>query len=490
MRDALERGPSAPQRSIAAFRWINAGARQDEDCLYLNVWTPAADHARRPVLLWLHGGGFLVGSGSTPLYNGARLARRGDAVVVTINYRLGAIGFSNLSTLFPRELPDSSNLGVRDQIAALEWVRENIARFGGDPNNVTVFGQSAGGMSVGALLGAPRARALFHRAICMSGAADHVLSRGAAEAVAERLFHNLGGASLSHALLGRIPMSALLAAQHQTMLELADLNTLMCFLPSVDGELIPEQPLDAIADGAAAHIPILTGATLEEWKLFGLLDSGAFTETLLGERFEMALRAFPEAPPLATAIAQYRRALGDRRAADSARWVWQAFQSARVFHHPSTRLAEAQHAGGGAAYSYLVTWRAPAVPRVLGACHAIDIPFVFGLTAHPLMLPLAGLSPRAGRLSRRMMDAWANFARTGEPGHARLPHWPSYTPDERATMMLGRRCLLAEAPLEAERALLENWAHETPHWRRHPRPRAGDAGDAGGAGGARATMAG
>jgi para-nitrobenzyl esterase len=461
--DATQAGPSAPQLSVPAFSWINAAAgRLDEDCLSLNVWTPATDGRKRPVMVWIHGGGFLVGSGSTPVYDGADLAERGDVVVVTINYRLGAIGFAHLATVFPEELPHSSNLGLRDQIAALEWVRDHIDRFGGDPGNVTVFGQSAGGMSVGALLGAPRARKLFHRAICMSGAADHVLSGAEAHVVAEKLLHELGGPSPNPVVLGRIPLEQILAAQNRTMASLADLRSLMVFLPCVDRDLIPEQPIDQIRAGATAHIPILTGATLEEWKLFGLLDGGMapFDQERLVARFSEVLPDLPHAPSAPTAAKRFREALGERTAAHREKWTWHAFQSSRVFHYPSTRLADAQHEGGGTAHSYLMTWRAPLARRALGSCHAIDIPFVFGNTQHPLARPLTGLRREAGRLSRRMQHSWIEFARQGSPGHDRLPEWPIYTPDDRQTMVFGRRSEVSEAPLEAERALLARWGRD------------------------------
>ena len=459
--DATRAGPAAPQLSVPAFSWINAAAaRIDEDCLSLNVWTPALDGRKRPVRVWIHGGGFLVGSGSTPVYDGADLAERGDLVVVSINYRLGAIGFAHLSTVFPEELPHSSNLGLRDQIAALEWVRDHIELFGGDPGNVTIFGQSSGGMSVGALLGAPRARPLFHRAICMSGAADHVMSGAAAHVVAEKFLHELGGPSPNPVVLGRIPIDQILAAQNRTMSSLANLRSLMCFLPCVDRDLIPEQPLDQIRAGAAAHIPILTGATLEEWKLFGLLDGGVapFGEEHLVARFSEVLPDLPRAPSPPTAAKRFREALGDRSAAEREKWTWYAFQTARVFHWPSARLAEAQHEGGGTAHGYMMTWRAPLARRMLGSCHAIDIPFVFGNTQHPLARPLTGMRREAHRLSRRMQHAWIEFARLGKPGHERLPEWPAYTPDERLTMMFGRNCQLSPAPLESERALLARWA--------------------------------
>jgi len=458
VRDAGRAGPAAPQLALPFFSWINAAARTPgEDCLSLNVFTPGLDGARRPVLVWIHGGGFVVGSGSTLLYEGQALASRGDAVVVTVNYRLGALGFCHLGTLLGGELADCTNLGVRDQIAALEWVRDNIDRFGGDPANVTVFGQSAGGMSVATLLGAPRARRLFQRAICQSGAADHVIEREEAERVAAELLRRLGGPPPSRAALGRIPITNVLEAQRAAMAELTNWKSLMVYLPMVDGDVVPEQPLEAIRRGDTAHIPLMTGATLEEWKLFALVDPGIgrFDESDLRARLADVLPA--DAPPPAEAARSFLRALGERRASRSPREVWSAFQTSRVFHVPSARLAEAQHEGGGAAYAYLVTWRASALPRALGACHAIEIPFVFGTEWHPLARPFSGLNGDGARFARRLQRSWLGFARNGDPGHDRLPTWPRYRPGQRATMILGRECSLADAPLEAERELLTTW---------------------------------
>ncbi len=456
--EATRPGASAPQLSMPVFRWINlAGGRPGDDCLSLNVWTPGLDAARRPVLVWIHGGGFLVGSGSTPLYRGHDLALRGDAVVVTINYRLGALGYAHLGAVLGKDF--AWNLGVRDQIAALEWVRDHADRFGGDPNNVTVFGQSAGAMSVAALLAAPRARALFRRAICMSGAGDHVLDADDARRVAAAFVEALGGPPPTHEALARIPLERILRAQNDVMTRMSDLQKLMVFLPAVDGDLIPEQPLAALRRGAAAGIPILTGSTLEEWKLFRLVDGGIgrFRWTDADRLFAQALSGLPGAPDGRSAREQFLEALGTRSAARQPYSVWSAFQSARVFHHASARLAEAQHAGGGRVHSYLFTWRPPALRRSLGACHALDIPFVFGSTGHPLARPLTGISAVAPRLSRRIQHSWLRFARDGEPGHERLPVWPRYEPERRATMILGRECTLDNAPLEAERLLLERW---------------------------------
>jgi para-nitrobenzyl esterase len=460
--DAARPGPAAPQEALPFFGWINAaGRRVGEDCLSLNLWTPGCDGGRRPVLVWIHGGGFLIGSGATPLYDGSDLARRGDLVVVTLNYRLGALGYAHLKTVFGAGFEESSNLGVRDQIAALEWIRDNVGRFGGDPGNVTLFGQSAGAMSIGALLGAPRARALFHRAILQSGAADHVLAPEEARLAARTFVQELGGPPPSHAVLARIPLEHVLRAQRRTMRRLAGLRKLMVFLPAVDGDVIPEPPLDAVRRGACARIPLLVGTTLDEWKLFRLVDEGPFRmgEQGLLARVRHALADFPQAPLPEEAARAFRTAVEERSGRRQRPGeVWSAFQTARVFYWPASRLADAQVGGGGSAHAYLFSWRPTALRRSVGACHALDIPFVFGSTQHPLARPLTGVAAATRRLSRRMQHAWIRFAHEGRPGHPKLPAWRAYDPARRATMILDRECRLAPAPLEAERALLEGWS--------------------------------
>jgi para-nitrobenzyl esterase len=461
-RDASQPGPAAPQFSLSWWNWLNAaGLPTDEDCLSLNVWTPGLDEKKRPVMVWIHGGGFLIGSGATPVYNGRSLAQRGDLVVVTVNYRLGALGYTHLQGLFGSGFEKSSNLGVRDQIAALEWVRDNIDRFGGDPGNVTVFGQSAGAMSVAVLLGSPRAHGLFHRAICQSGAAAHVLEPESAQTVARIFIQNLGRPKPSHRALARIPLDEILRAQTATVRRLVSRRQIMAFLPVVDGDVVPEQPIEAIRRGAAARIPLLIGTTLDEWKLFRVIDQGLLplSEDSLSSLFEEVLPGeFNRAPEPEIAVRDFRGAVDPRRGRPSASELWSTFQSARVFHLPAWRLAEAQGEGGGAVHSYLFTWRPPALGRALGSCHSLDIPFVFGSTRNPLARPLTGLSGAAVRLSRKIQHAWIRFAVRGHPDHERLPGWKRYQRSRRATMILGRDCGPELAPLESERRLLESWA--------------------------------
>jgi len=465
-RPAPRAGDVAYQARKPVFSYLNTGgARQSEDCLNLNVWTPGLDGRKRPVLVWIHGGGFLIGSGSTRIYDGHSLARRGDLVVVTINYRLGAFGFLHLNGIGGDAFRHASNAGLRDQVAALEWIRDNIERFGGDPDNVTVFGQSAGAMSIGGLLGAPRARALFHRGILQSGATHNVLSQEQADRIAHAFLGELGGPPCDGKALARVPVLRLQKAQNAVIRAHANLETLMVFQPAVDGDLIPEPPLDAIRKGAAAHIPLLIGTTLDEWKLFTALDSRLprMPEHAVIQRFEQLLpRAFHNAPDAPAAARAYREAVRARGGRTTSFEIWSAFQSTRIFHHPAIRLAEAQAQAGGSAHAYLFTWRPPALRRTLGACHAIDLPFVFGLSHLPVARPFAGLTSPATRLSRQMQHAWSDFARVGDPGHRRLPSWDAYG-ETRSTMIFGRDCYVADAPLEPERLLWERWEARSAH---------------------------
>jgi para-nitrobenzyl esterase len=462
VREALRSG-AAPLQVGAAWMTrmrLDVGGRVDEDCLYLNVYTPASGGARRPVLVFLHGGAFLMGAGSTALYDSRRLARRSDIVVVTCNYRLGALGWAHLGLVPGSSLPDAVNLGLKDQIAALGWVRDNIAAFGGDPENVTLCGQSAGAMSAAALCTSPSARALFRRAIVQSAAGNSVIGREEGMNVARLFLAELGLKPETAHELREVSAARLLKAQASAWRRTYNPLRLMSFMPVVDGALVPETPLAAIARGVLADKELLIGTTREEWKLFSLVDGGlvGMRETSLVSRIaalsdprELAL------PDAELASRTYRDAVAADGGSTDAADVWNAFQSARVFHHPAARLAEAQVRAGGRAFSYLFAWRPPAVGGIIGACHALELPFVFGWTQIPLVRSLTGLSTSARRLSLTMQHAWGSFARSGNPSHEGLPSWPGYEPILRSTMLLSRDARVIDAPLEAERRLFDSW---------------------------------
>jgi para-nitrobenzyl esterase len=424
---------------------------QNEDCLYLNVWTPGLDGARRPVMVWIHGGAFTIGSGSQSLYEGTALAKRGDVVVVTINYRLGALGFLRLDDLTNGRIPSTGNEGMLDQVAALEWVRESIAAFGGDPGNVTIFGESAGGMSVGTLLGMPKARGLFQKAIPQSGACSTANSRERHNFAAQRMAE-LTGARDADALLALSPAQLLAAAARTTPLPgQASDDRLggMPFQPVVDGTVVPRLSIESVARGSAAGVALLIGSTQDEWKLFAAADPAVISlqESGLLARVEKHLGA--AARPLVDA---YRKARGERGAPTTPAELFMAIETDRIFRMPGLLLAETQAPHDARVYSYLFTWPSPLFGGMLGSCHAVELGFVFGTYADKGMADFSGTGPAADALSASAMDAWIAFARSGDPSAKGIGRWPAYTAAERATMFLGERCTLERAPLENERS--------------------------------------
>ncbi len=441
--------PSAPQNPVMIpLPGMDVG-RTDEDCLYLNVWTPGADGARRPVLVWIHGGGYVIGSGSQPIYDGAPLVRRGDVVVVTINYRMGPLGFLHLSDLCDGFPAEAATAGTRDQVAALRWVREEIEAFGGDPENVTIFGESAGGMSVGTLLGTPSARGLFRRAIAQSGACQACHTRESATEAATTYLQHLGvDPSEAARRLPEIPVAELLAAQQRMFLAPTTTSTLLPFQPLVDGDFLPESPLDAVRAGATRGVSLMAGTTRDEWKLFGALMDPEVPRLDADGLVQKIARFHDAAGDL---VETYRRAR-EGRASTHPPDLFYAIETDRIFRVPAIRLAEAHAADGSEAYMYRVDWESPLFGGILGACHAIELPFVFGTHATPGTEAFLGAGPEADALSAAMMDAWIAFARGGDPSCEAIGAWGRYAPDERGTAVLGRERAFARAPDDAERA--------------------------------------
>jgi len=449
VRPAHEFGRIAPQTLPpegmlgGIFDLIITKEPQDEDCLYLNVWTPGLDTAKRPVLIWIHGGAFVIGSGSQQPYDGSVLAARGDVVVVTLNYRLGVLGFLNLDTVTGGRIPATGSEGLLDQIAALRWVRDNISAFGGDPGNITVFGESAGGMSIGCLLAMPQARGLFHKAILESGVT--MPASDAELRVAEGLIDVLGVDASDVGALRELSVKTLLAAEMKLRVMLAhpgELMRLTAMVPVV-GKALPLSPLDAAREGSAARVPLLVGTNLEEWKLFGLMDpdAGRLDEAMMAERLTGFLR--PPAPGIAQA---YRDARSKRGDSTSPFELTSAILGDSMFRMPALAMVDDYQRHGVPAYNYLFAWKSPALGGALGACHALEVGFVFG--THDALF--CGSGPEADRLSRTMQDAWIAFARTGNPSCSGIGAWPPYG-ERRLTMMLGKQCSVQEAPYEEER---------------------------------------
>ncbi len=426
-RDAARFGTIAPQMKSAAEALIGGTpGEQSEDCLYLNVWTPSLE-GRRPVMVWIHGGAFVTGAGSLGTYNGKSLAAQGDVVVVTINYRLGALGFLNLRDATDGRLPGTGTEGLSDQVMALAWVGQNIAAFGGDPARVTVFGESAGAMSIGALLAMPSARGLFQRAILQSGAAHIGRRRESSAKVARALMDALGSGDAT-----ALPYAAILKAQAEMIAQGGRLP----FGPTVDEDALPARAIEGVRAGSGAGIAVLSGTTREEWKLFTaaqpklrLMDSAKlkrFATDLVGEEHaEALLCVHGEGSP-------FER--------------WNAIMTDQAFAVPAARLLEAQ-AAHAPVFSYRFDWRSPLLGGLLGSCHALELGFVFGTYNQKLAGAFFGSGAKADALSAAMMESWIAFA------HGRDP-WPRYDAASRATMIFGDGApRLETAPDDARRAV-------------------------------------
>lgn len=446
VRPAQEFGPIAPQNPLIGAIIEQVPQPQDEDCLFLNVWTQGLDDARRPVMVWIHGGAFIIGSGSEPMCTGGRLASYGDIVLVTLNYRLGACGFMNLDVVTGGKIPASGNEGLLDQVAAIDWVRENIAAFGGDPDNITVFGESAGGMSIGTLMGMPAAKGRFPKAILESGAANTVSQIGDGVAMTLAYLNVLGLSGDDVDALRALTTKQLMDAQQKLgiiMNERAHMVT--PFQPLVDGRVIPEWPLTAVRKGSAKGVAVLAGTNLEEWKLFAMMEPNFkdMDEAAMMARLSKVLPA----DVVTGLVEDYRNARASRGDSTAPPDILTAIQTDVMFRMAVVNLVEAQRDNGRVAYNYLFTWKSPAFGGVMGACHALEIGFVFG-QQDPM---LGGSGPDVDRLTQCIQDAWLAFARTGDPSCESIGKWPVYGKD-RMTMILDKDCHVESAPYEGERS--------------------------------------
>ncbi|MGY3679594.1 carboxylesterase/lipase family protein [Streptomyces sp. TE33382] len=400
VRETVAYGPTAPKRpySPPLDQLLPDPEVPGEDWLNLNVWTPSTEPAGLPVIVWIHGGSLLHGSSAVPVYDGAAFARDG-VVLVSVNYRLGIEGFG----VFP-DAP--ANRGLLDQIAALEWVRDNIAAFGGDPHRVTVAGESAGAISIGALLAAPRAAGLFRRAVLQSGAPTALsveAGRGTTELIAKRL-----GVPATAAALAAVDPAELLAAQTAVTSGGSPLTGGNSFQIVVDGDLLPRDPAEALRDGMSRDVDLLMGTTAEEYRLW-FVPSGLI-EKLGRLKLRLALLKFKV--PAATART-YRANRPDATPGE----LLGALATDLLLRVPLNRLADARADASGATYLFEFGWPSPV--QGLGACHALEIGFVFDTLAHPDTVALTG--PDAPQeLADAMHAAWVRFAATGDPG------WPSW----------------------------------------------------------------
>ena len=421
--DAVQsRGP----RPKAGATTNNFDLPPGEDCLTLNVWTPATDAAKRPVMVWLHGGGFYSGSASGTMYDGANLARRGDVVVVSINHRLGALGFLHLAYL--TEAPDSVNVGMQDIVLALEWIRDNVAEFGGDPANVTLFGESGGGRKVTTLLAMPSARGLFHKGIIESGPAVRMNTVEGVTQLGEFMLDQLGVRSNILPALQGLPTNDLVEAQKAAIAHFGRgaPGLAQVFAPVADGTLLPRQPFDPEAPSISDGIPIIAGYNETEWTLFMGRDPDLMELTDDGLESRLAKEKVP-----ANAPAAYRARYPDATPAD----LLALILTGRSRYPVDTLvLAERKAARNAApAFVYTLTYRTPAGRGTLRTPHGLEIPFVFDNVDVSSRFVGEGAEPQA--MAEQMSEAWIAFARTGKPNHPGIPDWPPYEPDARSTLV-------------------------------------------------------
>lgn len=448
-RDARRFGKSAPQLPGEGLT-NRVPVNWDEDCLTLNVVTPAADDGHRPVYVWIHGGAYLHGQGSTPWYDGTPFAVRGDIVVVTINYRLGALGFCDLSSHLGEGFRSTGLNGFLDQLAALEWVRDNIAAFGGDPDQVTVGGESAGAFSVCNVLASPHGDGLVHRAIAQSGAAHNAHDPEAGAGIAAQFLAAVDNPTADDLLA--LPVERILAAQQQVITErqVRAAHGIEPFYPVWGHEALPAAPTDLIATGAGAGVPLLTGTNEDELALWGVtgLDEARV------ERYAARMSGDPEA-----VLSCYRRRLGEAPPG----WLACAIGTDRVFRVPAIRHAESRHANGGATWMYRFSWDSRAFDGQFGAAHALEIPFTFNTLDRPGTELFLGEGPRPDALAEAVHDAWIAFIRDGDPSTPALGDWPAYEPGSRVVMDLDDECGLLHDPEPDERRIWEHaWREPVP----------------------------
>ncbi|HKP60438.1 MAG TPA: carboxylesterase/lipase family protein [Polyangiales bacterium] len=456
VRDALDFGPSAPQRdpdstptdsAVTALIGNLSDRPESEDCLVLNIYTRSlSESAKRPVMFWIHGGGFQAGSGSSQGYDGTHLVQRGDVVVVSINHRLNVFGF-----LYLGETDDPSqrtgNAGMLDIVHALRWVRDNIARFGGDPENVTIFGESGGGRKVGTLLAMPDAKGLFQRAIIQSGPSWRAVRREDADSARAAIFEQLQLAPDDVAALRRVPADELLRAYIAGTRKYSWNHVVTGFAPLVDGSVLPAHPFDPKASDIMPNVPVIAGTNRTEMTLQLAADQAAFeldaagletrARALLGDKAPALIEIYRKAVPEATPSELYFLMLSDNR-----------------YCAPMMKIAERRAALGGApVYFYYFSWETPVMGGKLHSPHALEISFVFDNTE--LSSRFTGGGARPAALAAKVSSAWIAFATSGKPSAEGWPEWAPYDGARRATLVIDDESKMVDDPTSERRAAMQ-----------------------------------
>ena len=425
---------------------------QGEDCLRLNIWTPGInDDRKRPVMVWLHGGGFVSGSSQElRAYEGERLSRRGDVVLVSLNHRLGPLGFLDLSS-YGERYESSAHVGMLDIVLALEWVRDNIRNFGGNPANVTIFGQSGGGGKVGALMAMPAAAGLFHRAIVQSGSFLRAVTPDRSAALAKALLDELNLSPSQVDQLQSLPVQKLIAAGDSALLKThphaplvwSRVADMLGWGPVVDGKILPQHPFDPEAPAISSKVPMLLGTTLNEFTTsLNHPEREQMSEIEIKDQLGDMYRMNP-----GLIVEAFRSSRPGAKPFD----IFSVAMTAQV-RQGAVVQAERKSAQGTPAYLYWFTWKTPVLDGRPRSIHSCDLPFCFDNTDSHENLTGGGPGPR--ELAATVSDAWIHFARFGNPNHAGLPNWPAFSKESCPTMIFDTQCQLQNNPDKEERQVL------------------------------------
>jgi para-nitrobenzyl esterase len=450
VREAFDLGHRAPQNPsslIPEVAAVDRGEPMGEDCLCLNVWTSGVGNGhKRPVMVWLHGGGFSNGSGGFTIYDGANLAARHDVVTLTINHRLNAFGYLYLADLGGEKYANSANIGMLDIVLALEWVRDNISAFGGDPGNVTIFGQSGGGRKVSTLMAMPSAKGLFHRAIVESGASVRGVPRDAANKSTEALLEKLGLKSDQIDQLQRLSMEQILPGMAGGG---PAGNSVFRMEPVVDGRTLPANPFDPAASEISANVPLLIGSTQTEVGFFPGTPLDPIDETALHTRVMQSLRSDDAGAD--RVVAAYRK---DQLNISNIDVALQVASDMFAWNSSLTEAERKAALGKAPAYMYYFAWKSPVRDGKLKAFHTLEIPFIFDNA--DVGKSMTGTGQDRYAIEDQMSSAWAAFARTGNPNHKGLPNWPAYNTERRATMFFDNECQVVSDPRREARLALSS----------------------------------